>query len=571
MLEAHLQRLVNKIIEVENFHVEKPGKESMLSRNWESIFRDSDGWVILKVSSNQIGGYWMHPALYPASNIDAAFQQGLHRFSIRLPSAAYSHVMSGDDHWLEPYWENGVDFDKSEVPLFFDRQHYGRPKGKEHYIEFNQLVTHPLGLHWSPNKNSYCSVNDMGEEVEKIKSINSGGVELILIGRRTLDKLLYLGKWVLVRYFIFNRWATDHPPFRESYSKTVETKEHKSRFEIRTCGKENIEYIEFRGVQIERPTTPKDQLLSWRFNDEEEEHKKNASFIVQDWKNKRLLEDYSIEPTNFANYFTKSDLPFETSPIFFSAEVLDKYRNNPDKYGLDERTINCRGGWHLETYDINEHNQVHTYAIYLSRLPYKEQLHWKQYNEKPKGAISKRSFQTDFEAQFPDEEPKLSRLQRGLEKLGKVKLGDDLEPVWSPKGGSWETAAKGLFYVKTENPNQWHDFVIALANVTNEGFQTKTLKNIAAHYGNEDGELRSLGLLKFIIKATGNEDYLQATHGVFNDLQKRRGRGKAHGTWDTPEGSLIEDADKRLDDVIVAVENLNELFSEGNGVKSLVD
>lgn len=106
-------------------------------------------------------------------------------------------------------------------------------------------------------------------------------------------------------------------------------------------------------------------------------------------------------------------MPYETSPIFFKAEILDKYKNNPDKYELQERTISCRGGWSLQTYDINKYNQVHTYAVYLARLPYKEQLHWLQYNEEPKGEISERAFQTDFAAQYSKASP-LQQLKRSL-------------------------------------------------------------------------------------------------------------------------------------------------------------
>ena len=301
-------------------------------------------------------------------------------------------------------------------------------------------------------------------------------------------------------------------------------------------------------------------LLSWRFSDNEEEiEKKYAEFIVHDWKNKKILKNYSIDPKNFANYFTKSDLPFETSPIFFKAEVLDKYKNNPDKYELQERTISCRGGWYLETYDINQYNQVHTYAVYLARLPYKEQLHWLQYNEAPKGDISKRAFQTDFEAKFPYENPLLQQLQESLETLRKTEVGDEKLFIWSPKGGSWETASKGLHYVNSENANQWHDFIIAIANATNEGFLKKPLSKIAASLGNEDNQLGTLGLLKFIIKESNNEDKIPLIHGVLNDLQIKRGKGKAHGTWDTPDSSLIDDATKRLQDVIQAIKQLKQI------------
>ncbi len=557
MLEKIFINLIDQIIKVQNSHKISPGMDSLLSRNWEFIFSEFDGWLILYcITLKQAGGYWLYPMLLPETNLDE-FKKHLPNFSIHPPSSAYDHVMSGDRHWIEPCWGNPADFYHSEMPLFFDRQYYGRPKGEETYYEFNQLVTHPLDLHWSEKKGSYCRINELGEEIEIIKIIKNSSVKLILIRRKALDKLLYLGKWVLVRYFSFNRFNTYWPSYDACKSEIYEPKEYDAKFEIRIC---KDEYVEFRGAQIEKPKTPKEQLLSWRFNSDEEVEKKYAEFIVQDWKNGRILKDYSINPKNFANYFTESDLPFETSPIFFKAEVLDKYKNNPDKYELNERSISCRGGWYLQSYDINEYNQVHTYAVYLARLPYKEQLHWLQYNEEPKGPISKRAFQTDFEAQFPDEKSLLQQLQDVLEDLGKVEIGDEKLRIWAPKGGSWETASKGLYYVNSENANQWHDFIIALANVTNEGFLKGPLKKIASKLGNKNNQLGTLGLLKFILKASSNEDKISIIYGVLNDLQIRRGKGKAHGTWDTPDGSLIDDATKRLNEVIRAIKELKKVM-----------
>lgn len=557
MLEVIFQNLIDRILKVQNSHKDSSDEKAMLSRNWEFIFSDFDGWLVLYCSTfGQLGGYWIYPMLHPKSKVDSLKEQ-LPSFSFDPPSAAYGHVMSGDKHWLEPCWGNHEDFNNSEIPLFFHRQYYGNPRGKENYYEFNQLVTHPLDLHWSVRHNSYCRTDEQGDEIGKIKIINHDEVNLILIRRKTLDKLLYLGKWVLIRYFAFSRFNTDCPSFTSFTSKLVEPKEYEAKFKITIC---KDEYIEFRGAQIERPHTSKEHLLSFGVGDEELEEKKYADFIVQDWKNKKVLRNYSIDPQNFANYFTESDLPFEISPIFFKAEVLDKYKNNPDKYDLSERNISCRGGWHLETYDINKYNQVHTYAVYLARLPYKEQLHWLQYNEEPQGRISKRAFQTDFEAKFPDEKSKLQQLKESLERLGSLRVGEERHVIWSPKGGSWDTASKGLHYVNSENPNQWQDFIIALANTTNEGFQVKPLRKIASCLGNADQELGTLGLIKFILKSSNNEEKIPTIHGVLNDLQKRRAKGKAHGSWDTPEGSLIEDSYKRLQDVIHAIEELIQVL-----------
>ena len=557
MLERTFLHLIERIIQVQNSHKESPSKDSLLSRNWEFIFSDFDGWLVLYCYSRRHpGGYWLYPMLLPENNVEN-FKEQLPSYSIHPSSAAYGHVMSGDNHWLEPCWGKFEDFKNSEIPLFFYREYYGRPKGKEDYYEFNQLVTHPLDLHWSEKHCSYCRIDEQGDEVEIIKIIEYNDISLILIRKKAFEKLLYLGGWVLIRYFSFYRFNANSPSFDSCTSEIYEPNEYEAKFEIRQC---KDEYIEFRGAQIERPKTPKDKLLSWRLSENEEESKRQYGlFIVQDWKNKRLLKNYSIDPKNFANYFTESDLPFETSPIFFKAEVLDKYKNNPDKYELQERTISCRGAWYLQTYDINEYNQVHTYAVYLARLPYKEQLHWLQYNENPKGAISKRSFQTDFEAQYPDENPLFQQLQESLETLGKTKVGNEKRCIWAPKGGSWETASKGLHYVNSENANQWHDFIIALANATNEGFLKKPLGKIAAKFGNGDKQLGTLGLLKFILTASNNEDKIPRIHGVLNDLQRKRGKGKAHGTWDTPDGSLIEGATKILQNVILAINDLTQI------------
>ncbi|MGB5684442.1 MAG: hypothetical protein WBM35_01425, partial [Candidatus Electrothrix sp.] len=78
--------------------------------------------------------------------------------------------------------------------------------------------------------------------------------------------------------------------------------------------------------------------------------------------------------------------------------------------------------------------------------------------------------------------------------------------------------------------------------------------------GNTDKQIGTLGLLKFILKNSGHEDKIPAIHGTLNELQIKRGKGKAHGAWQTPEGSLIDDATKRLKDVIQAINELQKVI-----------
>ncbi len=45
----------------------------------------------------------------------------------------------------------------------------------------------------------------------------------------------------------------------------------------------------------------------------------------------------STAPGATANYFTESDLPFETTPAFFRPDVLLKYKFDSEKYTLESR------------------------------------------------------------------------------------------------------------------------------------------------------------------------------------------------------------------------------------------
>jgi len=546
------QSLIDRIQEVQNSHKDSTNDNAMLSLDWEFIFRDFDGWTVLYCSTRgNTDGYWINPRLCPKDAIDFSKED--------LPTvsaAAYGDVMNGDKHWLEPCWGKFEDFDTSEIPLFFNRFYSGRRKGEESYIEFNQLVTHLLELHWSKIKKTYCRLDAQGNEIEKIKRINHDNLKLILIRRKTLDRLLHLGDWVLARYFEFTRSKGEFSPFNPMTTKKCKSSKYNAEYNLMI----RDDYVQFRGTEIVRAKTPKEKLLSWKISDDEEEEIKYEKFAFYDAKNESFRENYSLDPKGFDNGTTKNDLPIDFSPIFFNAEVLDKYNYDPDKYEITERSISCRGGWYLDKFHKNDYNQIHVYAMHLARLPYKEQRHWALHNEKPKGGISKRAYQTDIEGKWPDEGEPLEKLKDALEKLGRLKEGEDGLTIWSPKGGSWESASKGLNYVTTENSNAWDNFNIALTNTTIEGFQSNTLKTIASSYGNNNKQLGSLGFIKVILESTNNQDQIPLTHEVLKGLQYWRTHGKAHGYHETPEGSLIEDANKRLQDVILAIETLTEIF-----------
>ena len=245
--------------------------------------------------------------------------------------------------------------------------------------------------------------------------------------------------------------------------------------------------------------------------------REHASFIIQDWRNDRVVE-VSAAPGETANYFNGegNELPYELSPAFFRPEVLSKYKADRDKYTIDEehRVISCRGTWELKSVDVNEAGQIHAYLCDLRHLPRQEQLHWKSYNEEPKGTISKRAIENDFRGEWTSYVTPLERV------LHTVRGWIRQKPDW------WKIDDEdGLRRVNTPVSNskdEWGTAFLELSKAVIEGFQV-TPDSIAATP--EANLFRERGAILGLVRETspssnrsgsGTQAYGGAPAGVAN-------------------------------------------------------
>lgn len=290
-----------------------------------------------------------------------------------------------------------------------------------------------------------------------------------------------------------------------------------------------------------------------------------VSFVAWDWKNGRI-EDVSCDPSKLGNYFVESDLPFETSPAFFRPEVLLKYKADSDKYALQERSISCRGAWHLQTFDINEAGQVHTYLKYLGDLPYEEQLHWKQYNEQPKAPLSERAFRTDIKGEFYKEYDALPSLKQRLRQLHDLGV-----PWWKLRSGD---QIGRTHYPVTASRDEWSNEILALDQLLVEGFEEKWLRKKAeALDRSPPPNYRSLKLLEQCLIGLGfEEEHAQSITSPLHEVHTLRDKLKGHISGQTARsiassaiskhgtfGKHFEDLCKRCDE---AMEVIIEAFKD---------
>ena len=448
----------------------------------------------------------------------------------------------------------------SVSPLVFFRTIEGVDDDTRVSREIAQDFIHASATFWRSERRSYSRLNFRGDW-EDVVSCSVGEtpshIDLVSAHRQSIDLHLTALEAVLVRVFEFHLQSKDLPPLfhftdEDRRFKTVEDNLH-HRGVISDKG---IGII--CGVQIIHPTlssTEVEHLVKkGRIPDPQESDP--VSFIVDDIRN-GVVTTVSTDPSTTTDYFTTAgnSLPFETSPAYFRPDVLLKYKADRDKYTVRDTEIECRGGWGLRSYHVNDAGQISAYICDLRNLPHEEQLHWATYNERPKAGLSARAIETDFQGKWPEE-------MTALEKLVDVLQG------WRGPDVKWwtwrdEHSPELLTVPRTESRQEWGDALVALSNSVIEGFVVKELRQILRDGGgNVDKQWRSIKLLEEILQNRGIPlpggsltALREVNEGrVFSDLHATGSKGaelsravmEKHGTFTAHFEYLCEEVAKEL-------------------------
>ena len=473
----------------------------------------------------------------------------------------------GEEHrmYLEaPLSSSSKSFQGGEK-LIFRRSLAGVTEGPS-TIELSQKLIHSLDLHYMPERTAYCRLDFRGdiEDVIKVTQLNKGStwdyLDVVTIRRKELDAFMALTDTCLVLRFDFTRvrWGSF-----EGWGEI--NRYHRNATDLFYHGGTNGQGSYCNGAFIVRPRVTVDDLVQEWKDDESKANRSYATFKIYDRKNDANVET-SCGPEFLSNYFQQSELPWEISPVFFRPEVLHRFKADPEKYTLEDRTISCRNAWDLKTYDINEAGQVHTYIGYLADLPYEEQLYWQAFNEWPKGTISARAHQTDIVGDWHHEYEPLGALKHT------ISLMDKSPPSWwKPRG---EALSDAVRYPATDSVKEWGDEVLALDQYLVEGFLLKPLREIAGA-GNRTVEQKwaSLRVLQeaLIVKGCTDEEAkslvlpMQKLHTLRTEVRghattekKKKAESDARtnfGTLRVHFTQLVTDCDKALAEVLHRLES----------------
>ena len=236
---------------------------------------------------------------------------------------------------------------ESARQLIFAREFAELQNNESMYYEVLQEYTHITGIHWNPEQNAYCRFDGSGE-LEHTVSITSKttpqDVSLVSFKREPLEEYLAASQSVLVQMFDFTLGRLGDMNWRYAPENVIK-KTHIFFRQKLDLGKS----AHTRGVQIIRPRRSDSEIFaSIKGEPTGRDESQYVEFLAYDFRND-CIANISTDPNKTANYFQedKKSLPFETSPAFFNAEVLSKYKSDHDKYSIDEqnRTIDCRNAW----------------------------------------------------------------------------------------------------------------------------------------------------------------------------------------------------------------------------------
>ncbi|QEI39569.1 hypothetical protein BMF77_00120 [Dolichospermum sp. UHCC 0315A] len=474
-----------------------------------------DEHIILYASLPHV---FINSVLIPGVVLDDSSIQDLLKWQ-HSPNSLWSHVCSSDEIWIEsPLSNAGSELLSKGEQIIFERSFDG-DKSKHQYYEIEQKITHILDIHFMLERNSWCKLDRFGDIEDIVKITRNETGILISMQKQALGYYASLSGTKLLRMFDFTRyksksfwgWNGDNESLLQKsdaiFSRLVVYPGYGSYS---------------RGIQVADIRIPQEEIIRQFWGEPvTDSEKKYATYIAHDWKNK-VVKEISCNPSCLANYFTESNIPFEITPAFFRPEVLSKYKSDREKYQLESNSISCRGAWYLKTFDINEAGQVHTYLIYLSQLPYEEQLHWKQYNEKPKSPLSERAIKRDFEGQFYQKYDPLPSLKHKLYKL------DRLNVQW------WKlrdrNAPNKVHYPYTASKDEWAEEILNLDQLLVEGFEEKWLRNKVKNLGrNPEAKFRSLKLIEeCLIGVNFDEDHARQITSSFHKIHDLRSKLKGH-------------------------------------------
>ena len=315
------------------------------------------------------------------------------------------------------------------------------------------------------------------------------------------------------------------------------------------------------------PPPPIEQCGKWPFDKQREEP--DVTFVIGVNPN-GTLKEFTSNPDKLSNDFgANPGTPHYLTPVYFRREVLEKYYADPNRYSVEDGYLSCLRLWSMQI-DNNHPTHVVAFLGDLGRdLPYKERLHWKQFNVPPpaNAGISGTCFRRSFLAQFAEPESVDLIFRHEYQQLNKAwqeKMGWPL--FLEPKPGD-EYILKAIHIPATNSQGEFDEQVLNLTKLLVDSLNEEDF--IAALDGQKVENEKGIGKFERFLRRQGFP-HVESVIGFMRNLQELRSTGAAHRKGRNYEKTLIklglsdhrkQEVIKRLlEQAVAALRLLREFF-----------
>lgn len=239
---------------------------------------------------------------------------------------------------------------------------------------------------------------------------------------------------------------------------------------------------------------------------------------------------HSCDPAGLDNYFgANPGAPLFVTPVYFDAAVLDKYRNMPSQYDVEEGCLRgyCNGTveWCIP---IDNHGikGVTVFLGDLGHLPVAEQHHFASHNV-IKGQMSVAFEKSQLSAEFCNSTHPISLFNLAYHRLYDAFVDLHGWELILPLGEADQHYLKSLKLLTHDDQKEFDEQVLALAKILVDSLNVERLKSYNA-FVRDDG---SINLLEAVAVAQGIKG-VDVHIAFLRNLQSLRSASSAHRKGD---------------------------------------
>lgn len=383
-----------------------------------------------------------------------------------------------------------------------------------------------------PQLSAYQRVDETGDLHTVVRRATAGDNFLLEVDAHHLRDYLAAVGCYLVRYHDHRRST---PVGIDEYlegrfeSRTLAGDDHCYELWLRTDLRPRTEASDSRlvGKDIVEPYDVPDRRHMWWTRDDERNY---CDFVVDRAQDGSLLEATCNEE-KLSNYFVDKGTHHFLTPVYFSLNVLAKYYQEPSKYYVDDSLLRCLDLWDLPI-DITAEDLVQVWLGDLGRIPYGEQVYWRQFNVAPRGQITEHRFRRDFLAEWADpdiEADPVLHLHRALETVNSVSTQFYGERLFLPLSEDDKHAHHTLRIPLSQESRELDEQILSLAKITTESLNVPLLSRQSGLKIDKEEIKGSIDLLTEYLSGVGaDEQQIDAVVRPLRAIQALRSRGAAH-------------------------------------------